>query len=106
MTKNSVCPFCSRNLPKSEESRHHLIPVCKGSPHGEKIIIHRVCHGKIHSVFTEKELALTYNTIEKLKGYPDIKSFINWLQNKPDTFYSVSRRKKSRSDKKYKSDLI
>jgi chromatin segregation and condensation protein Rec8/ScpA/Scc1 (kleisin family) len=60
---------------------------------------------KIHSLFTEEELALKYNSIEKLKEHEEIKKFIKWLKNKPDNFYDVSRRNKTRHDRKYKCDL-
>jgi len=102
----NTCPLCDRGMPKKERSKHHLIPVSESSPRGKKAIIHRVCHVKIHSLFTEEELALKYNTIEKLKEHPEMQKFIKWIKNKADNFYTVSRRKKSRSDKKYKTDLI
>ncbi len=59
------CPLCNRNI-EGKKSYHHLIPVLKGGKDGEQILLHQICHDKIHSVFTEQELATKYNTIEKL----------------------------------------
>ena len=102
----SVCPICSRKIPKKQESKHHLIPCAEGGGRGPKVTIHRICHSKIHSVLTEEELALKYNTVEIIKEHEAIQKFIKWVKNKPDNFYDSSKRKKSKLDKKYKSDMI
>jgi len=53
---------------KKKKAQHHLIPVAeKEENNSRRIAIHRICHMKIHSVFTEEELALKYNTVEKIE---------------------------------------
>ena len=59
-------------------NEHHLIPKSYGGT--KRFIIHRVCHNKIHSVFTEAELAYVYNTFEKLKEHPAILSYVKWVR--------------------------
>ena len=54
-------------------------------------MLHKVCHAKIHSVFTESELARVYNTIEKLLEHPDIQKFVEWVKKKPPEFYESSK---------------
>ena len=64
------CPLCNRELGDKNIDKHHLIPITfKGK---EKYPIHRMCHRKIHSVFTERELLNEYNTWEKLQSDSEI----------------------------------
>lgn len=86
-----LCPLCNRELPKSEESKHHLIPKMKGGARGPILIIHRICHQKIHSTITEAQCASVYNTIEALRDHEDIKIFIQWVANKPPNYYNSSK---------------
>ena len=64
--------------------RHHLVPKSRGGRH--MIWLHRVCHKKIHSVFTEKELARSYSTLDALRAHEEIQKFIIWIRNKDPEF--------------------
>jgi Asp-tRNA(Asn)/Glu-tRNA(Gln) amidotransferase B subunit len=92
------CPLCNRDLGNELVEEHHLIP--KSQKGKETVKLHSICHRKIHSLFTEKELSKYYNTIDKLKQNEDIKTFINWLQNKPLNFYISTKDEKSRKNKR------
>lgn len=94
-----TCPLCQRAIPPELESRHHLIPKLKGGTRGAIAILHSACHSKIHSVFTEAELARSYDSIEKLLADPEIQSFVRWIQKRPIDFAdsSPSRRRKRRN---------
>lgn len=97
MEEASTCPLCARPIPEDQESRHHLVP--KSFKGRETVILHRICHRKIHSLFTERELAKTYHTIEALKKHTDILAFLEWLEGKPPRFYKptfAAREKKRR----------
>jgi hypothetical protein len=89
MTSMNKCPLCQRDLPAELEDNHHLIPkTFKGKRSADNIVsLHRVCHRKIHSVFTERELLHTYNTIESILSDPDIQSFVKWIHKKPADYY-------------------
>lgn len=66
--------------------RHHLVPkTFKGT---EQFPIHKVCHKKIHSVFTEKELYKSFNTWDALKAHSEIATFIVWIARKVPGFYT------------------
>lgn len=66
--------------------RHHLVPKAfKGT---EQYLIHKICHRKIHSVFTEKELYKAFYTWDALKAHPEIATFISWVGKKAPEFYS------------------
>ena len=86
-----LCPLCGRPIPPELESRHHLIPKLKGGKHGPIAILHQICHGKIHSVFTEAELARDYATIERLRDHPEIARFIGWVVKRPPDYRSSNR---------------
>jgi hypothetical protein len=79
------CEICGRPLIAGKSvNEHHLVPkTYKGT---EKITIHVVCHTKIHSVFSEKELATHYNTVVRLRDHPEMEKFIAWVRKKDPEF--------------------
>jgi hypothetical protein len=83
-----ICPLCKREIKHPKDAnRHHLHPLSRGGKNGDIVRLHRICHQKIHSVFTEKELELKYNTIEALIKTKEIKKFVRWVKRKPSAFY-------------------
>lgn len=83
------CPICQRELIDGPSvDRHHLIPKSLGGK--DMILLHKVCHQKIHSVFTERELLKTYNTIPMILSHAAIQNFIKWVKKKPATFIDIS----------------
>lgn len=91
------CPICNREMNYLDGScdEHHLTPKTFGGK--IKILIHKVCHRKIHSIFTERELLTIYNNIDKILEHDEIKKFIKWVSKKEVSFYISSkdmRRKK------------
>lgn len=86
------CPICSRNMFKGVYvDEHHLIPKAKNGKYGDKITVHRICHEKVHSIWTEKELANHYNTAAKIIEHGEIKKFIRWVSRKPSDFYAKTK---------------
>lgn len=67
-------------VPGPSVDRHHLVPRSLGGK--EAVWLHRVCHQKIHSVLTERELAHGYSTFEALRGHGEIARFVAWIQRK------------------------
>lgn len=91
------CPLCDRELlSDSSVNEHHPIPRSRGGK--EKVRMHVVCHSKIHSLFTEKELARTYHDFELLKAHPEMQGFLTWIRKKPPGYRSRNKtsRKKGR----------
>jgi hypothetical protein len=80
-----ICAICERPLIAGKSvNEHHLIPkTYKGA---ETVILHVVCHTKIHSVFSEKELYDFYHTAERLRSHPEIEKFVAWVQKKDPEF--------------------
>jgi hypothetical protein len=77
--EESKCPLCNRQL-ADPISRHHLIPLSQGGAGENVLLLHKICHNKVHSVFNEKELARTYSNIEKILENEDIQKFVNWVK--------------------------
>ena len=94
-TETKTCVICCRELgSETLLSKHHLIPKSKGGRHSPTILIHNICHQKIHSVFTEKELKNHYNTVEKLLANEAMSKFVKWVGKKHIDFYEVNRKMK------------
>lgn len=72
--------------------RHHWVPKSEGGR--VQTIMHRICHRKIHSVLSERELATAYDTPEALRAHPEIARFLRWLRKKPPEFIDHHRRKR------------
>jgi hypothetical protein len=88
----NACPLCGRAMLAKGFSvnRHHLIPRSHGGK--EQFLLHRMCHQKIHSLFTEKELSCSYSTWDALRSHPDIQTFIAWIQKKSIDHYDQNVR--------------
>lgn len=101
MKKNNfkgLCPICDREMYDEASSidKHHFIPKCRGGK--ETILLHKICHRKIHSLFTEKQCEREYSDPELVKSHPEMEKFIAWVKNKEPLFYdnSISSNKKKR----------
>jgi hypothetical protein len=91
------CCICNRPLIKNGYiDEHHLIPKAKNGKYGDKILIHRVCHEKIHSIWTETELAAYYHTPERIVANPEIGKFVQWIKRKSPNFYAKTKMANSR----------
>lgn len=91
--EDSVCLLCGRPIPPGMGSKHHLVPKLKGGKKGPTVLLHGICHGKIHSLFSESELARNYSTVEQLLEHPEISKFVRWVAKRPPGYRSSNRRK-------------
>jgi hypothetical protein len=91
------CPICQRPFgAKTEE--HHLIPKTRKGK--ELVTLHPVCHRKLHSAITEKEMEKYYHTIPRLLEHTEVQKFIVWVKNKEPDFYSSSNESTVRKGKR------
>lgn len=86
--------MCGRAIPASQRDAHHLVPKSKGGR--DTLFLHRLCHRQVHALFSETELARTYNTAEALLAHPEVARFVAWVKNKPDDFMERTRKHHSR----------
>ena len=79
------CPICGRPMNKKNSNLHHLIPKLKGGKTDDKnmVRLHTVCHGKIHSIWSESELRDSYNTIEAIMMDERIQKFAKFISKQP-----------------------
>lgn len=94
-----ICPLCDRELEERDANEHHLIPAHKGGAKGPTVRLHVFCHNKVHSVFTNSELAKSYNTVEALRTHVEIQKFVSWVENKPSNYLDRNVRKSERRGK-------
>ena len=85
--------LCNRELAEPY-NRHHLLPLSKGGKGTPTILLHKICHDKIHAVLSETELKRYYHTIDRLQQQEDIARFITWVSKKEPQFYDRSVRAK------------
>jgi hypothetical protein len=84
-----ACVICSRPLVGEREQQHHWIPRALGGRETGRL--HAICHQKIHSVFTERELKNYYHTPERILEHVDMQNFVTWVEKKAPDFYVTSR---------------
>ncbi|TFV95467.1 HNH endonuclease [Oxalobacteraceae bacterium OM1] len=81
------CLLCGRVLVDGPSvNLHHLIP--KSHKGTDTVRLHRICHAKIHAVFSEKELADWYHTAERLLDHDEIRKFVSWVRKKDPEFFA------------------
>ncbi|CAA9446193.1 MAG: hypothetical protein AVDCRST_MAG28-873 [uncultured Rubrobacteraceae bacterium] len=90
-----ACGLCGREVQKL--TRHHLVPRTRHKNIKNKrnnkaldrqALLQTVglcapCHRHVHATIPNKELEREYNTLEALKGHPEIDKFVEWIKRKP-----------------------
>ena len=79
-------------------NRHHFVPRSEGGRFTRRV--HRICHAKIHSLFTERELAVCYGTPEALRAHPEVARFVRWVARKPPEFHSRTATPRRKADRR------
>ncbi len=89
------CELCKR---AAALTKHHLIPrTLHNKPRYRKRYSRETrltaiawlchpCHKHIHRLYSERELADRFPTVDALASDPDIRAFVEWLSKKPAGF--------------------
>jgi 5-methylcytosine-specific restriction protein A len=88
----NTCPVC---YVSEGVSKHHIVP--KSQKGKEIVLICEPCHKQIHSIFTTKQLAKNYYTIERLKENEEIQKWIAWRRTHPNSSISHKQTTKRKS---------
>ncbi len=97
MADERICPLCARPLGARAEA-HHLIPrTYRGV---ETVALHPICHRKIHTIFTERELKDHFHTVARLLEHPDIRTFVKWIATRPPDFRGRPATSRALQDKR------
>jgi hypothetical protein len=92
------CSLCRRELGEVLIQHHHLVPKTFGGK--ETVVIHKMCHQKIHATFSVRELQHHYHTMERLVDHTEMQKFINWISTKPIDYYDKNDDTQSRNRKR------
>ncbi len=96
------CELCGRT---ASLTKHHMIPrALHGKPKYRKrfsrverltsiLWLCHACHGHIHNVLSEREMAEQYLGRDALMAHEDIRVFVEWLSTKPAGFRPKRRRR-------------
>lgn len=85
MTQDHICELCNRSV--SILTKHHLIPLEKGGKKLDTIHLCPTCHTAIHSLFTNRELASRFNSLERIKNDFKIIKYLKFIENIPGDSY-------------------
>lgn len=103
--KPTCCELCQRD---TSLTRHHLIPrTLHDKPRYQKrhsreerltaiVWICHACHKHVHRLYSERELADRFASLEALQADPEIHAFVTWLATKPAGFKPKSPVRKRR----------
>lgn len=100
-----TCPICDREV-GGEMELHHLKPATFSTRTKEVhdknnlVLIHRICHRKIHATFCERELLSHYHTVERIREHEEIIKFVKWISKKPVEFYDKCEETTDRKSKR------
>lgn len=93
-----LCDICNRPLNGVDDQEHHLIPkTFKGT---ETVLIHKMCHQKLHATFSEREMLHYYHTVKRLLEHEEIMKFVKWIKKKDPLFYSKNDDTTARKSKR------
>lgn len=82
MKSKYVCELCRREgVPKVTE--HHLVPREEGGKDGKVAWLCESCHKQIHSLYTNKELAVRLNTLDRLENDYSIIKYLKYIRKQP-----------------------
>ncbi|WP_294152613.1 HNH endonuclease [uncultured Clostridium sp.] len=95
MAQSHTCELCNRNV--SVITKHHLIPLEKGGKKLDTIHLCPTCHTAIHSLFTNRELASRFNSLELIKRDIKIIKYLKFIKNVPgDSFVPIKKSRRVR----------
>lgn len=95
MTQSHICELCNRSV--SIITKHHLIPLEKGGKKLDTIHLCPTCHTAIHSLFTNRELASRFNSLERIKNDYKIVKYLKFIENIPgDSYVPIKKSRRVR----------
>jgi hypothetical protein len=69
-TGTGQCSLCERRVPREMITLHHLRPREKGGKAEHRTSLCRPCHKQLHAVFSNKALAQSYDSLDRLRAEP------------------------------------
>lgn len=97
----AICPSCKRECPELFMSNHHLRT--KKVDKDKQVYLCRDCHGFIHALFTNKQLADKRKGLDSLEGLmdrPEYAKAVSFIRSVPVGRKVAIRESKSRRGKR------
>jgi 5-methylcytosine-specific restriction endonuclease McrA len=94
MTDTGTCQLCERG--PIELTRHHLVPRSRGGAKGDAAMICPDCHGMLHQLYGEKEIAVRLSTLSALRADERLMKSVRWIAKQPVSRRVTVRRHKRR----------
>ena len=86
----SICALCLRQ--SNRYTVHHLVPRSRGGKFGPTARLCSTCHRQLHALFSEATLARELDSIDRIRGNPEMASYLKWVRNqKEPTNFRVRR---------------
>ena len=80
-----VCRLCERDVPREMITLHHLTPKERGGTAEQRVPLCKPCHKQLHAMFSNKDLARTYHSLDSLKAAASLQPFLGWIRKqKPE----------------------
>ena len=96
---DNICQLCDRKVDKL--TKHHLLPREEGGNEEHISYICSDCHRQIHALYTNKELAMRLNTLEKLKSDYKIEKYLKYVKKQcPSKKLSIKKSREVRKKSK------
>jgi hypothetical protein len=76
----ATCSLCARTVPTDMITLHHLLPKEHGGTAAHRLPFCRPCHKQIHALFSNKQLADKYSSIDALRAAPELAAFLPWIR--------------------------
>jgi 5-methylcytosine-specific restriction enzyme A len=75
-----ACALCERVVPAALITLHHLLPKERGGKAEHRLPFCRPCHKQVHAMFSNRQLADHYITIDQLRTAPELATFLPWIR--------------------------
>jgi 5-methylcytosine-specific restriction enzyme A len=92
LPESETCQLCGRDVPRGMITLHHLLPRQKGGTAEDRAALCKPCHKQLHAMFSNKDLARRYTTIESLRAAEPLQPFLGWIR-------------KQKSDRNFRADI-
>jgi hypothetical protein len=88
------CELCERA--QVLLTRHHLVPRSRGGARMDTVQLCPDCHGILHQLYSEREIAARLSTIEALRADERLMRSVRWIARQPSTRRVTLRRHRRR----------
>ena len=90
-SETGTCNLCERQVPRGLITLHHLKPKQTGGTAAHRTPLCRPCHKQLHAVYSNKTLARSLDSIERLKSAPELQPFLCWIRKqKPERNFTTA----------------